>query len=100
MLTRDDILRLAREAGCNILYVPGVGQIARYGDTRVTNLLERFAAMVATAEREACAKVCDSIEDRYQETEYHKWPEMRTDAQQGAGECAAAIRARGEKGGE
>ncbi|OQS42282.1 hypothetical protein [Chromobacterium haemolyticum] len=100
MLTREEIIHLAREAGCDILNVPGVGQIARYRDIRVTNLLERFAAIVAAAEREACAQVCDSIEDRYQETECRNWPEMRTDAQQGAGECAAAIRARGEKGGE
>jgi hypothetical protein len=44
--------------------------------------LERFAALVAAAEREACAKVCD---DREYANVY------------GFRECAAAIRARGNK---
>lgn len=47
--------------------------------------LKRFAALVAAAEREACAKVCD-----YQIT---RWTDDR--ARYAAGECAAAIRARG-----
>ena len=41
--------------------------------------LERFAELVAAAEREACAKVCDEL----------KWSFSPFD-------CAAAIRARGE----
>lgn len=43
--------------------------------------LERFAALVAAAEREACAQVCE------------QWGAWNSVAQ----ECAAAIRARGEK---
>ncbi len=52
-MTQDDIIRMAGESG--MTYAPRtgwvVGSIAR---------LERFAALVAAAEREACAKVCDS----------------------------------------
>lgn len=94
MLTREEIIRMARDAGFSAI---GTNSAL---NSYVEEKIACFAAMVAAAEREACAKVCDSIEDRYQKTEYHRWPEMRTDAQQGAGECAAAIRARGEKGGE
>ena len=43
--------------------------------------LERFAALVAAREREACAKVCDVIDDGREDL---------------SAECAEAIRARGE----
>ena len=46
----------------------------------VDNCVERFAALVRAAEREACAKVCDEV------------AESRGDAD----ECATEIRARGE----
>jgi len=45
---------------------------------------EEFAALVAAAEREACAKVCES----YLSENPHSW---------GATTMAAAIRARGEQ---
>ena len=45
-MTRDDIIRLARESG---IIQPEI----------VFTHLERFAALVAAAEREACAKVCE-----------------------------------------
>ena len=44
-MTRDDIIRMAREAD------------AAHDEVVVTPLLERFASLVAEAEREACAKV-------------------------------------------
>ena len=47
-MTRDDIIRMAREAGF-------VGMDGDHG------ALRRFAALVAAAEREACAKVCDEF---------------------------------------
>jgi len=60
-MTRDDIIRLAQEA-CSPdapfrQYVNGVdcGMLMR------DEHLERFAALVAAAEREACAKVCDQL---------------------------------------
>jgi hypothetical protein len=57
-MTRDDIIRLAVEAklvcnwdgGCASAWVEG-HDLSPY--------LERFAALVAAAEREACAKVCE-----------------------------------------
>ena len=41
------------------------------------------------AEREACAKVCDAMEEKAEGTECCKWPTPI--------DCAHAIRARGEK---
>ena len=49
-----------------------------------------------SAEREACAKVCEEIEDDYRERESFRYVELKTDAQTGASDCAAAIRARGD----
>lgn len=45
-MTRDDITRMAQEAGF-------VGMDGEHG------ALRRFAALVAAAEREACARVCE-----------------------------------------
>lgn len=44
------------------------------------------------AERERCASLCEDISDEYQRREGRKYPELRTDAQEGASKCAAAIR--------
>ena len=67
-MTRDDIIRMAKEAGYGLslsdMHAPA---------------LERFAALVAAAEREACAKVCTE-----------EAPSL--DGQL----CADAIRARGD----
>ena len=74
-MNRDDVIRMAREAW------------DRDTDPWLTYeqlFLERFAALVAAAEREACAKVCDEMEKRAEGTECCKWP---TPA-----DCAAAIR--------
>ena len=53
-MTRDDIIRMAKEAGAFF-----------DGDNSVYDMpehcFERFAALVAAAEREACAKVCESL---------------------------------------
>lgn len=74
-MKRDDIIRMAREAG---MLVP------QYRDH--IEHLERFAALAAAAEREACAKASESQIDR--------WVDDR--ARYAASECAAAIRARGQ----
>ena len=67
-MNREDIIRMAQEAGWDAHH-------AEF-DTRI----ERFAALVASAEREACAKMCDYLwEDDYS-----------------AYACAEAIRARGQ----
>jgi hypothetical protein len=66
-MTRDDVIRMAREAGFQE-YLMRV--------YRAEEGVHHFAALVAAAEREACAKVCE-------ESNAFDWPE-----------CAAAIRAR------
>jgi hypothetical protein len=76
MVDRDDIIRMAREAGLD-------PDLWNY-----TDAFERFAALVATAEREACAKVADS--ERYNTEMLLSMP-----AQSGAAfKIAEAIRAR------
>ena len=59
-MTRDDILRMAREAGFSeqngiVRTMPGSSVWAGLNAE-----LERFAALIAAEEREACAKVCDA----------------------------------------
>lgn len=70
-MNREDIIEMAREASL----------IAAADQFSILPFLERFAALVAAAEREACAKVCELK----QHSEYD-----------GYAECAAAIRARGQ----
>ena len=57
-MDRDTIIRLAREAGAADItshrWTSWVG-------TQSTDFLERFAALVAAHEREACAKVCEDF---------------------------------------
>ena len=70
-MARDDIIRMAREAGIpsDKLYHPN---------------LERFAQLVAAAEREACADLAETYFDP-----------MWAEHDQAANEIAKAIRARG-----
>ena len=49
---KEDIIKMAREAG----FADGVAEIVGLEG------FARFAALVAAAEREACAKVCDEYE--------------------------------------
>jgi hypothetical protein len=60
-MTREDIIRMAREAGCP---VAGIGPMT-FDDKQLVLMLERFAALVASAEREACAEVCKKHADVY-----------------------------------
>ena len=50
-MTKDDIIRMAREAGWDAHHAAF--------DTRI----EAFANLVAEREREACAKLCDDLDD-------------------------------------
>ena len=78
-MTQDEIIRMARDAGL-IQYV----QIEK---TCVSNALERFAALVAAHEREACAKVCKNLANSQFES-------GETETAGVLDHCAAAIRAR------
>ena len=78
-MTRDDIIRMAREAGLNPIYSACDEPDVSYAYEDWDEEIEKFAALVAAAEREACADICDqhaSIEGISQR-------------------CADAIRARG-----
>ena len=70
-MTREDIIRMAREAGFSEWAV------------QTPQDLERFADLVSQAEREACAKLVESSPSY----DWHRF----------ACEAAAAIRARSEK---
>ena len=79
-MTREDIIRMAEEAGANRSSNLDKWDILEIRDTD----LERFAALVAAHEREECAKLCDY--------RVGIWI-----IPAGPAECAAAIRRRGEK---
>jgi hypothetical protein len=76
-MTQDEIIELARQAGLHVAtdvnWMPIIG----------LEYAEAFAKLVAAKEREECAKVCKETDDG---TPYNL-----------AEECAAAIRARGQK---
>ena len=87
-MTREDIIKMAREAGLyvgrNISGVQLVGSSYEEGGLLVhlaVEELERFAGLVRAAEREACAQVVEAID--------------RNGAWVTKAEAAAAIRARG-----
>ena len=56
-MNRDDIIRIAREVDLHERVKDGVGYVVR-----IPNLekLERFAALVAATEREACADIAST----------------------------------------
>ena len=84
-MTRDDILRLAREAG---------GTLSSFDRWSMhTSDVVRFSALVAAAEREACAKVCEAQENKVV-VRHPARIEFDPDSMM-ASKCAAAIRARG-----
>jgi hypothetical protein len=86
-MTREDITRMAREAGFLVDEADFITTL-KNGRIGFQIELERFAALVAEAEREACAKVCD-----YAATECS----YGSDGWYTAKTLAAAIRARGSK---
>lgn len=64
-MKREDIIRMAREAGFRDPnpHDGCMGLAFDFRDGADTGAsLERFAAIVAAAEREACAKVCDEVD--------------------------------------
>jgi hypothetical protein len=93
-MNREDVIRIAQEAG--LVRFEG-GELEAYGIAKASHddhsracwsiadeqRLTRFAALVAAAEREECAKVCESLNEDFD----HLYVEA----------CADAIRARGNK---
>lgn len=92
-MTRDDIIRMAQEAGFNQILATIAGADVWIDDGFYVKEMERFAALVAAAEREACAKACERLEKSFailgEEFEYA--PRIPT-----AEDFAEYIRARGD----
>lgn len=80
-MTREETVRMAKEAGFET--DPHDVWIT---DGYWANELERFAKLAVAEEREACAKICDELVLEHP---------GRADLT--ANQCAAAIRARGNK---
>jgi hypothetical protein len=80
-MTQDEIIEMAKQAG----FSSAVGKHIALDDD-----LERFAKLVAQHEREACARVCDSLEEQCEKllVPDEKWPTPS--------DCANIIRARGQ----
>ena len=79
-MNRDDIIRMAREAGlCD-------SNGEDDDSVNIARQLQRFAALVAAAEREVCAKVCDERKHYWQRDDIRRHEDEH---------CATAIRARG-----
>lgn len=73
-MTRDDITRMAREAGMVRVTSPSGIELGQWWGVELVDI-ECFAALVAATEREACAKRLDAV---------------------GCDHCATNIRARGQ----
>ena len=93
-MDKEDIIKLAREAGLAHFYDSEghcsgitdarlVTEGKEQNDDRLVEMLAPFAALVAAAEREACAKVCDELAARDKLSNYYAV-------------AAKAIRARGQ----
>jgi hypothetical protein len=82
-----DTIDMAREAGIDLY---GLGA----NHERFVGVIKAFEALVRADEREACAKVCESEAEMFKSCAYgandgrYDWKE------DGARECATAIRAR------
>ena len=85
-MTRDEITRMAREAGF-------------VGMDGLHKGLCRFAALVAAAEREACANVCETLKGQHGDHDSYEYASgLETGFDNAKWRAAHAIRARGEKG--
>lgn len=98
-MTQDETIKLARE--CLILPSTitddnGTGMYATFQVYKASiEALQRFAAIVAANEREACAKVCGQLMTPWDENTLNgELIALRND---GMRQCAAAIRARNNK---
>ena len=87
-MTRDEIKRIGIEAGIS-------SHAFGLANEEAWQQVERFVALVAATEREACAAICDRVARRYGDG-----PDVEHWAQgfkKGASVSAAKIRERGQK---
>ena len=92
-MTRDDIIRLAQECGFGRILME-TENIPRTWVGEDLHRLERFAALVAAAERQACAELVEPS------AEHRREPHNDLGAEEGLemlDNIAAAIRARGQQ---
>ena len=86
-MNREDIIRMAREAGFRDTTTPIVALGVSWEQ------VERFAALVAAHERESCARLCDQMFHDWCNQEFEDEDEAyrnKPDAE----DCKKAIRAR------
>jgi hypothetical protein len=92
-MDREDIIRRVRE-------VADKDKVDPYSNgflVLTPEEMERFAALVAAEEREACVKACEEVESRAEELwDKFAYPEDQGMAS-GARQCTTAIRARSEQ---
>ena len=77
-MTREEIIRLAESAGITV----------------IGEAVWRLCELVAAAEREACADVCDRIANLWPRSSLEGWREGYVD---GGAACRNVIRERGEE---
>ena len=93
-MTKEDIIKLALEAGCIPRRHPEYDNDIQVFAT--SDVLVHFAALVAAAEREACARLCDQMFHDWCNQEFEDEDEAyrnKPDAE----DCKKAIRARGKQ---
>jgi hypothetical protein len=84
-MTQDEIIEMAEQAGFDCY-----GEHITWDDVICTNELKAFAKLAAAKEREACAKLCETLWDTPANG-------MATEDSAYGNECATAIRAREQK---
>ena len=85
-MTKEEIIEMAKQSGIDIGMWEKLSDnddVFGYDFCGIHENLEAFAVLVASAEREACAKVCDG----YNDGRHANMADL----------CAEAIRARGEQ---
>lgn len=91
---REEIIRMAREAGFCLAVFNGVDgdEVVTMDGMIVTDELERFYALVAAAKKEECAKVCEDLRKAAVMSKYATYSECMQ-IRNTHSDCAAAIRA-------
>lgn len=94
-MTKDDVICMASKAGLTVgTNMSGIGLVGSPADIGIAHItidqMHHFADIVAAAEREACAEICQA-ESEYAET-WGTWGQVMT-----ADKCATAIRKRGQE---
>jgi hypothetical protein len=93
-MTKDDVICVAFKAGLTIgTNMSGIGLVGSPADIGIAHItldqMHHFADIVAAAEREACANVCESVSPFGSHLALQKAT---------IEDCAEAIRARGNNG--